>query len=330
VDPAHRVETAAVSELAAAIEGQIERFALHQLLRLLRAIDPAASPPVLRGRTDLGWPGAEVDSVAASAGGGHVVTTAVGALTGATGVLPNPYRDAAAEAAARQEEEGLVELLALFEQRLGELGQAVWESGSLAVWEERGDPGGVSLALDALNGEVGPPRRSPDLRCVATLLQPMVRGHAGFADLIGEMLGTPAQAEPLHPRWLALPVGARVRLGHGGRSLGRQAWDCASSIRLTLGPCGPDLAAALLEAAPGEVPPLQAELARLAAHYLPDGLAVRLVVVLAAEATPALRLGRQGQRLTPRLGRTAWLGPYPVARGIVGLWLRPELAGGAP
>ncbi len=310
-----------MNDLADAIRAQPDRFALHQLLRLLRAIDPPGASPRLRGRTSMDWPAADVDTVEPRAGGGHTVTTASGVLAGATGVMPNPFRQAVAEAVAQQEENGLVELLGLFEGRLGELEQAVWESGSLAAQEERDDPGAVSLALDALNGLDCPAARQPDLRGFATLLQPMTRGHAGFADLVAELLGVPAVAEAFHPRWLPVPAVARLRLGQGGRSVGRQTWDRASAIRLVLGPCGPSLAVALLEAPPGVAPPLQAGLAGLATHYLPNGLAVRLMVALTPEATPTLRLGRSGQALTPRIGRTAWIGPRPVASAVVAFWL---------
>ncbi|MBX9594271.1 MAG: type VI secretion system baseplate subunit TssG [Roseomonas sp.] len=315
-----------MNDLADAIGAEAERFPLHQLLRLLRQIGPAASPTMVRGRTGLAWPGAEVDAVERLEGGGHAVTTAIGALAGATGVLPNPYREAAADAVARQDEDGLVGLLGLFEARLGELGQAVWESGSLAVQEERDDPDGASRALDALNGEGGRPARMPDLRSFAMLLQPMMRGHAGFADLLAGLLGVPAAVDAFHPRWLRLPVQARLRLSHGGRSLGRQTWDRASAIQVTLGPCDAALAAALLEAPPGDAPALQRELAGLAAQYLSSGLMVHMLVVLAAEATPSLRLGRRGQALTPRIGRTAWLGSRPIPGAVVGLWLRPDAA----
>ncbi len=331
MDTPDRPSPAVVTRLGDAIAAVPERFALRQMLRLLRRLHgtggngPGAPAPfVLRGNTSMDFPAAEVAAFAVTPDGRPGVTTPVDALTGATGSLPNAYRDAAAAASAGTEpadDDGFLLLLGVFEQRLGELSQAVWEAGSFAVREERDDPDGAALALRALIGTATEPARDPDLRGFAAVLQPGTRGLEGLGALVSELLGVPVAVTPYHGRWLTLPAPARCRLGLGGHLLGRQVWDRAGAVSLRIGPCQVPLAAALLEAPPRYKAELAVTLAGIAEQYLHGGVTVHVEVSLAEEAVPRLRLGRRESPLTPRLGRSAWLRRPQAGQANVSLWL---------
>lgn len=305
-----------------------QRFEALQAIRLLETM--AGRPGAVRYRGSLGssFPASDIDRLELPSGAGAPaeLTANFLALAGAFGPLPRPLAEAVAVAARRKDMAGR-DFLDLFNHRL---------IGLLVQLRRRTRPAAEALAPDAtrlaawlfaLLGLETPGLRRTErmqgldrgLPFLAGVLARRPLGLHAVERLLVHHFGVPVRITPFRGRWLPLDEDQATVLGRAGRNcqlgngalLGRRFWDQAAGLRVTMGPLQSGSFAGLL---PGGVG--WSQLRVLLAFALDHVFAIELVLLPAADAAKATRLGRSA----PRLGWTTWLGtsrsPAPARLGL--------------
>jgi type VI secretion system protein ImpH len=280
-----------------------------------------ASKEAIRFRHDpsLGFSSQDVSDVRAlapteSSEGGHkfeVMTTFLG-LTG--GASPTPSY--ISEEVLRQEGRSLRDFLDLFHHRLISLFYR--ELSRFKPWAEQTSTladrwSARLLSLAGLDAYAARPREDVGLHKILKLLPLLarrIRPSESLAEALGDVLDDVIQGAPVRIRefaggWSELPVPEQTRLGVRNHQLGQNALlgtsirDPAGAFEIHIGSLG---RTAFRELADPRGPINRVH--GLVAIWVRDPLEYRVVVNLAPDAVPLLRLADDGGRL----GRDSWLG----------------------
>lgn len=312
-----------------------ERFGFFQALRLLYR---ANGMPRLRGGgreavrlgviDSLAFPACEIvdlQAAPAQVDAMHRLTVGFFGLTGPSGTLPSHYtRWLIARARAR--DPAPRDFFELFNHRLLLLFWQAWRKHRPEIDLEFGGGGGVMRHLYDLIGMGTPslfdhiqPRRmrgqapvesrvpAAALGYYSGLIAQRPHGATALAQVVGDLVGAPVQAQACFGTWQRIPARDRSRLGRqahdlgGGCVLGTRFWDRQTTLQLQIGPLDLPRFQSLLPN--GRRLAGVVELSRFMTGLALD---LRIKLALRADQVPPLRLGTRGAA-APRIGWNTWL-----------------------
>jgi len=233
-------------------------------------------------------------------------------LWGPSGPLPSHLTEYAHERLHRAGDPTLVRFVDVFHHRMLLLFHRAWATAQPTISMDRPESDAfagyvgalMGLGLEATRGRGG----ATDFAKLhyAPLFAVSARNADGLRDIVADYFGLPAEIEEFVGEWLDLPEDERWRLGSsretgalGRVALGGRVWTRGNKFRVLLGPLGSADFEQMLPGGSG-----MAELRSLVRLYTNDEWDWDLRLVLAPDATEAMRLGR-GSRLgwTTRIGR---------------------------
>ncbi|MFJ3259563.1 type VI secretion system baseplate subunit TssG [Pseudomonas sp. NPDC086581] len=305
--------------LSRRLRAEPHRFEWLQALLLLEHERPQATPLGhgsrpdaealrLRGPLTPVFAPSQIDALE-DEDGRPLLSTSIFGLGGADGALPYAYQEWLQQR-ARQKDHAPAEFLDLFQHRLLSLLYRVLRKHRLAVGFQPPAAAPLRRPLRALVGllPAGLHERGalPDASVLARSahFSGSRRSLAGFAAMLREQFGLPAECEAYAGAWREIPLARRSVLQRGGANLGlgrdaiagTRVWDEHAGFHLRLGPL--DEAAARHFFPDGIAYPL---LAHLCALYFGPDLDCRLRLLVRASGPLALGRGN-GPRLNWNTG----------------------------
>lgn len=309
-------------KLGAQLRSHAKRFQAFQALRLIESAHPhharlgtaarAAQEPVRLGHdADLRFPAAQVMSYEWADAGERARLALDFGLLGPDGAMPVHLTEYVRGRSRHRGDRTIERFLDIFHHRMTSLLYRAWADSQPVIGLDRpgedcyaayvGSVCGLALEHSRPQVPIGDHARLG----AAALLGDRRRHASGLAALLSNELALPVRIEPFVGQWLPLPATANLRLGKRNRTvlgegyvLGRRMWDRQHRFRMVVGP---------VDAGQSErLQPGTTAFARIAAWvrlYLGPTLEYELVLRLAPDAAPAMRLGAK-----TRLARNTWIG----------------------